>query len=93
MHHHITLNEQDYNATELYLATKHNPLYASGDTLSVTLDGQREQKSFTIVKVLAEPEKINKHYCILLLDSPGGQPVVDLTGVDFKNLSQHGAEG
>jgi len=68
MTHNITLPEDQYSAVDLYLGTKHDPLYAAGDTLNVTLEGHREQKQFTIVKVLAENEKVNKYYCILLLD-------------------------
>ena len=72
MNHQLTLPADQYNTIDLYLLAKHDPLYAAGDTLNVTLEGQREQKQFTIVKVLAESEKVNKHYCILLLDKPGG---------------------
>jgi len=68
MQHNITLVEAAYNAVDTYLATKHNTTYAAGDTLNVTLLGQREQKQFYIVWVLSEAEKVNKYYCILLLE-------------------------
>lgn len=68
MTHNLSLHEEQYKEVEMYIATKHRTTYAAGDTLTVTLDGQREQKTFTIVRVLAEYEKVKQAYCILLLD-------------------------
>lgn len=67
MQHNITLPEDMYNDVRLYLGTKHKTTYAAGDTLTVTLEGQREQKVFTIVYVLAKGNKVKQHWCILLL--------------------------
>ncbi len=76
MNHNLTLPASDYNAMAGHLITKHNPLYATGDKLTVTLEGQREQKEFIIKTIITE--HVHKDWCVLLLATEAG--IVDLTG-------------
>lgn len=69
MQHHLTLPEQQYKGLvengKMYLVVKHKPTYSVEDTLSVTLEGHREQASYDIIAI--DKEHVFGAYCILAL--------------------------
>ena len=66
MLHNLTLPPDQYTLIEQgkrHIFTRHLPVYATGDTINFTLEGQREQLSFTITEI--EKAHIFANYCCL----------------------------
>jgi len=69
MTHNITLMDDDFQKFEShkkFLITKDKTIYATGDTIMVSLLGHREQLSFNILHI-DRGDKVFKGWCVLAL--------------------------
>lgn len=79
MNHSLLLDQNNYDKTDSLIMTKHDPLYALSDMVTLQLKGQREQKVKYIKAI--HTEKVNQHYCYLELTDVRpveGQALVEL---------------
>lgn len=82
MTHSIVLTESQFNAIvngKRHLITRDKGFFATGDALTVTKAGSREQMEFTITEV--ETDRMFKGWCVLAIDKESSAELA-LIGMD-----------